>query len=181
VSELRRVLAGDVADAARSLLGCRLRSSVGGAICEVELREVEAYGGGDDPASHGYRGRSRRNASMFGPPGTLYVYRSYGIHWCLNVVAGAAGTAAAILLRAGRATMGEETMIARRGRRDHVADGPGKLAQALAVDAGYDGIDLLGEGSVRLLPRIGPPPPLEATPRIGITRETDRRWRFVVR
>jgi len=179
VSGLSDLLAGDVVDAARRLLGCRLRSSVDGAACELVLTEVEAYGGGDDPASHGHRGRTDRNASMFGPPGTLYVYRSYGIHWCPNVVTGPPGSASAVLLRGGIPTEGEAVMARRRGRRNHLADGPGKLAQALGITGEHDGLDLLGGGPVRLLEGGTPPGPITATPRVGISRATDRAWRFV--
>jgi len=177
VSDLPRLLAGDVVAAARRLLGRRLRSEIGGIVCEVLLTEVEAYGGTEDPASHGFGGWTRRNASMFRSPGTLYVYRSYGIHWCLNAVAGAVGEPAAVLLRAGRPLVGEEEMRRRRGRSDHLCDGPGKLAQALGVTGEHDGTSLL-EGPVRLL---GDPPPgrrIVAGPRVGISRAADRPWRF---
>lgn len=176
MSDLRGLLRGDVVAAARGLLGRRLRSEVGGVACEVVLTEVEAYGGADDPASHGFGGRRPRNASMFGPPGTLYVYRSYGVHWCMNVVTGPEGEASAVLLRAGRPVVGEEHMLARRGRGDHLCDGPGRLAQALGVDVGLDGSSLF-DGPVRLLgdPVVGT---VRAGPRVGISRAVDRPWRF---
>jgi DNA-3-methyladenine glycosylase len=170
-----------VADAARLLLGRRLRSEVGGAPTEVILTEVEAYGGAGDPASHAHRGPTARNAAMFGRAGTLYVYRSYGVHWCANVVTGPEGEGSAVLLRAGEPVAGNEVMAARRGRADHLADGPGKLAQALGIAGEHDGLDLLGEGPVWL--GGGPPAPgdVRATRRIGITRAVDRPWRFVLR
>lgn len=166
----------DVVAAARGLLGRCLRSELGGVVCEVLLTEVEAYGGSDDPASHGFRGPSRRNASMFGPAGTLYVYRSYGVHWCMNVVTGPAGRAAAVLLRGGRPVVGEEHMRRRRGRGDHLCDGPGRLTQALGITGEQDGTSAL-EGPVRLLgePAAGP---VAAGPRVGISRGVERSWRF---
>lgn len=176
MSGLPALLAGDVAAAARGLLGRRLRSEVGGLVCEVVLNEVEAYGGADDPASHGFGGPTRRNASMFGPPGTLYVYRSYGVHWCMNVVTGPAGRASAVLLRGGRPVVGEEHMRRRRGRVDHLCDGPGRLSQALGVTGEHDGTSLLA-GPVRLL-GSPVPGPVAAGPRVGITRAVERAWRF---
>jgi DNA-3-methyladenine glycosylase len=179
VSELLELLSGEVVVAARGLLGRRLRSEVDGVACEVLLTEVEAYGGEDDPASHGYRGRSRRNASMFGPAGTLYVYRSYGVHWCMNVVTGVEGGASAILLRSGRPVVGEEHMRRRRGRSDHLTDGPGKLTQALGVDGGWDGTSAM-IGPIRLIGEQRLRGTVLACPRIGITRATERPWRFVL-
>jgi DNA-3-methyladenine glycosylase len=143
------------------------------------LTEVEAYRGDEDPASHAYHGRTARNRAMFGPPGTLYVYRSYGLHWCLNVVVAEVGIAHAILLRAGVPLVGTAVMERRRGRGDHLTDGPGKLAAALGVDGAHDGTSLV-DGPVRL--EEGPLPAgyaISATPRIGITKAADRPWRFV--
>jgi DNA-3-methyladenine glycosylase len=181
VSGLAPLLAGDVVAAARGLLGARLQSLLGGEASEVILVEVEAYGGNDDPASHGHRGLTARNASMFAPAGTLYVYRSYGVHWCMNVVTGVEGRASAVLLRGGIPVAGEEIMRHRRGRSDHLTDGPGKLSQALGVTGDEDGIDLLGDGPVRLLEGEAPGGRVEATVRVGITRAPDRPWRFVLR
>jgi DNA-3-methyladenine glycosylase len=178
---LRRVLGGDVVEAAPRLLGRRLRSEIGGTITEVILTEVEAYGGADDPASHAYRGLRRRNAAMFGRAGTLYVYRSYGIHWCANVVTGPEGEGSAVLLRGGAPVAGREVMAARRGRSDHLADGPGKLAAALGIDGGQDGMDLLGDGPVLLVPGPEAPGDVRATRRVGISRAVERPWRFVLR
>ncbi len=171
----------DVVTAARSLLGRRLRSTVGGTVCEVVLTEVEAYGGRDDPASHGFRGRTPRNASMFAGAGILYVYRSYGIHWCMNVVTGSPGTASAVLLRAGRPVVGEQTMVERRRRADHVADGPGKLSQALGVTGDHDGLSLFGGGEVRLLEDPPAAGTIAASARIGVGAARTRPWRFVLR
>jgi len=171
-------LEGDVLHVARSLLGWRLRTTFHGVITEVALTDVEAYDGSNDPASHAYRGRTPRNLVMFGPPWHLYVYRAYGIHWCMNVVIGEEGRAAAVLLRGGEPTTGREVMVARRGREDHLTDGPGKLCQALGVTGEDNGADLLGRGRVRLLEGESPRK-IEATPRIGISKAKDRRWRFV--
>jgi DNA-3-methyladenine glycosylase len=177
LSSLIALLSGDVVAAARGLVGRRLRSEVGGVACEVLLTEVEAYGGADDPASHGFRGRTPRNASMFAPAGTLYVYRSYGVHWCMNVVTGPAGQASAVLLRGGRPLAGEEHMRRRRDREDHLCDGPGRLSQALGVTGEMDGTSLL-DGAVRLLGEAAPGTVAAAGPRVGISRAVDRPWRF---
>lgn len=170
-------LSGPVDQVARRLLGARLVTDLGGRTAVV-IEEVEAYGGGDDPASHAYRGLTARNASMLGPAGTLYVYRSYGVHWCANVVTGPAGEGEAVLIRGGRVVEGEEIVVRRRGRTDHLADGPGKLAQALGITGELDGTSVL-TGPVRLEPGPAPDPAsLHTTPRIGITRGVDRLWRF---
>ena len=136
--QLRR-LSGSSLDAARWLLGARLTSTLGGEVVSVRLTEVEAYGGvGLDPASHAHRRRTVRNAPMFGPPGALYVYRSYGIHHLINIVTEPEGVAGAVLLRAGEVVQGHAAVQARRGpgaRRpiERWASGPGNLAQALGV------------------------------------------------
>lgn len=166
--------------AARQLLGWRLRTEFEGVPTEVVITEVEAYAGLDDPASHAYRGRTKRNGSLFGGPGTLYVYLSYGIHWCMNVVIGDPGTPNAVLLRGGEPVLGLDTMVSRRGRADHVADGPGKLTQALGVTDTDDGIDL-GRGRVQLIPAETPAiGRVLTTPRIGISKAADWPWRFVL-
>lgn len=140
--------------------------------------ETEAYMA-DDPASHSYRGRTTRNGVMFGPAGHLYVYRSYGIHWCANVVTGPEGDGQAVLLRAVDPVEGADEMLRRRGGRRPLADGPGKLCQALGLDGDDDGVDLCGQGPVRLLDD-GMAPSFQpiAGPRIGITKAVDTAWRF---
>ena len=167
-------------EAARHLLGATLRTDLDG-VAAVRLTEVEAYGGADDPASHAHRRRTERNASMFGGCGTLYTYRSYGIHVCANVVVGPPGTPGAVLVRAGEIVEGLDLVRRRRGRDDHLADGPGKLCQALGITLAHDGLDLADpDGPVRLVP--GPPvETVDATPRVGITKAVDRPWRFVSR
>ena len=177
--KLADLLAGPVIDAATGLLGRRLTSTVGGGTtASVILTEVEAYGAEDDPASHAYRGPTPRNEVMFGPPGGLYVYRSYGIHWCMNVVCGAKGSPRAVLLRGGVAVAGIELMEARRGRSVNLSDGPGKLCQALGVSEDQDGTNVF-DGPIRI---SGEPVPgsIEASPRIGISKATERQWRFVL-
>lgn len=173
------LLSNDVLHAARGLLGARIRTEMNGEITEVVLDEVEAYAGFDDPASHAYRGETKRNRAMFGAAGTLYVYRSYGIHWCMNIVVGEPGVPHAVLLRGGEPVEGVEIMRRRRGRADRVADGPGKLTQALGVTGDHDGSSVL-DGPVRLLPGK-PAGAVSTTTRIGITKAADRPWRFVAR
>lgn len=177
-AEVVSLLAGSVFDVAKVLVGCRLRTTFDGYPTEVVLTEVEAYAGADDPASHAYGGRTPRNAAMFGPPGTLYVYRSYGIHWCMNVVVGEEGLPHAVLLRGGRAITGRSVMVDRRTRRDHLTDGPGKLCQALAVTGEHDGTSVL-DGPVRLTVDEAHGTILR-TPRIGISVARDRPWRYLL-
>ena len=177
---LARLLAGPVDAAARGLLGCRL--TAGGVT--VRLTEVEAYSGlGEDAASHAHRGRTPRNGVMFGPPGYAYVYFTYGMHWCLNVVCGPVGTASAVLLRAGEVVAGLAVARSRRpaARTDvELARGPARLCQALAIDRAADGVSLLDGGAVQLTrpaKRISPTQ-IVAGPRVGVTDEHDRLWRF---
>ena len=165
---------------APDLLGCLV---VGHGVT-VRLTEVEAYSGsGLDPASHAHRGPTTRNRLMFGPPGFLYVYFTYGMHWCANVVTGDEGHASAVLLRAGEVVDGLDLARSRRpGSRDRdLCRGPARLAKALALDGSSLGADLLDPASpVRLLPRRGPRPALATGPRVGITVGTERPWRFWV-
>ena len=174
---MRTLLTAPAPEVGPALLGAILTTTLAGQQTAVVITEVEAYAS-DDPASHSFRGRTRRNASMFGPPGTLYVYRSYGIHWCMNVTTGPEGEASALLLRAGELTAGHLHAERRRGRVDHLTDGPGKLTQALGVTGDHDGLDLLDPSSpIQLRPGI----PLSAitTPRIGITKAVEVPWRWV--
>jgi len=139
--------------------------------------ETEAYLP-DDPASHSFAGRTKRNATMFGPPGHLYVYRSYGIHWCANVVCDAEGVGAAVLLRAIEPKSGVDEMRARRGV-DHVpmlAAGPGRLTQALGVNASHDGADLTERPFAVCVSEIAVE--VAVSPRVGISRAKDRLWRY---
>ena len=179
--DLRGLLGGDVLDVAPRLLGCRLATVFAGETTEIVINEVEAYGGVGDPASHAYRGRTLRNAPMYDEPGTLYVYRSYGIHWCANVVTGPKGEASAVLIRGGHPVVGIDRMRDRRGRSDHLADGPGKVCAALGITGDDDGSSLV-DGRVRLVAGASAERlVVETTPRIGISRATERSWRFVAR
>ena len=151
-----------------------LVDGVGGVIVETE-----AYAP-DDPASHSYRGPTPRNTTMFGPPGRLYVYRSYGIHWCANVVCDGEGVGAAVLLRALEPTDGIDRMRERRGR-DAVSllcAGPGRLTQALGITGRHDGLSV-DRPPFRTI-RAAEPVEVVATPRIGITRAGDLNWRYVL-
>jgi DNA-3-methyladenine glycosylase len=165
---------------APDLLGCVLE----GHGVQVRLTEVEAYSGeGLDPASHAHRGPTARNTLMFGPPGFLYVYFTYGMHWCANVVTGPEGRASAVLLRAGEVVGGLDVARARRPRASdrELCRGPARLAKALALDRESLGLNLLDPASpVRLLPRRGPRPVVSSGPRVGITVGTQTPWRFWV-
>lgn len=161
-----------VVDLARALIGCRLLvDGVGGVIVETE-----AYHAGD-PASHSFAGPRPRTAAMFGEAGRAYVYRSYGLHWCMNIVGGAE-TAAAVLLRAIAPTDGLETMIARRGLTDPrlLCAGPGRLCAALGITVEQNGLPL-DAPPFQLLPRQTEPD-LLVGPRIGINKAVDEPWRF---
>jgi DNA-3-methyladenine glycosylase len=152
----------------------------------VRIVEVEAYRGEEDPASHAYRGPTRRNASMFGRPGLLYVYFTYGMHWCANVVCGPEGQARAVLLRAGAPIRGLDAMRAARPAARVPADlcsGPAKLCQAMGIDRAHDGVDLLDPaGGLRLLrDDEGPPSDPGVGTRVGIRVAADAPWRWWVR
>jgi DNA-3-methyladenine glycosylase len=151
----------------------------------ARLIEVEAYCGSEDPASHAFRGMTRRNATMFGPPGHLYVYFTYGMHWCSNVVGHVPGDASAVLLRAAAPLEGLDVMRARRlrARSDReLCAGPARLCQAFALTGVHDATDLT-RGAVRILDDGTPPPDEPAvTTRVGLRRGEgdDVLWRFLV-
>jgi DNA-3-methyladenine glycosylase len=163
------------------LLGRTLVSESEAGTVTGRIVEVEAYCGYVDPASHAYRGPSQRNAVMFGPPGHLYVYFTYGMHYCANVVCEPAGSPGAVLLRAVEPLTGLSLMADRRGVDPGsvrlLARGPARLAQAFGIDRSLDGTDLVG-GPVRIGGRPVLRGEVEAGPRIGITRAVDEPWRF---
>ena len=165
--------ARSVHEVAPDLIGVTLLvGGIGGRIVEVEAYDHE------DPASHGYRGKTARNESMLGPPGYAYVYRSYGIHWCLNLVCGAEGVPEAALIRALEPTKGLAKQRARRGVEDlhALCSGPGKLCQALAITKDHDGLPL-NRPPFLLEPRATVPE-IVTGPRIGITQATELSWRY---
>ncbi|POR41236.1 DNA-3-methyladenine glycosylase [Methylobacterium sp. V23] len=160
------------ADVAASLIGCDLRvNGIGGIIVETEAYDRS------DPASHSVNGPTRRNASMFGPPGHAYVYRSYGIHWCLNLVC---EPGSAVLIRALEPRHGLETMAARRGLSDprRLCAGPGRLCQALAVSLAMDGLALDAPPFALAAPETAPAWITDR--RIGISRAVETPWRFLL-
>lgn len=178
-------LAVDVLPAARLLLGCHLVADRPEGQVAVRLVELEAYRGSDDPAAHSYRGRTARNAVMFGPPGHLYVYFVYGMHFCANISCLPDGQAGAVLLRA--AEVVSDLDVARRHRPTarsdvELARGPARLATLLGLRREHNGLDITDPASpVRLLP--GDPVPAELVrtgPRVGVAAAQDRPWRFWV-
>ncbi len=192
----RDFFARHAVEVAPDLLGCVLEHQTAEGLVAVELTEVEAYEGRSDPASHAYRGKTRRNAVMFGPPGHAYVYFTYGMHYCVNMVClGEEGSASAVLLRAGAVIAGEDLARARRTRfkPDHspadrirlasrdLARGPARLCQALAIDRSLDGADVCTADSP-LRVRAGGNPARSAKimtgPRVGVSSAAEVPWRF---
>jgi DNA-3-methyladenine glycosylase len=170
------LVAGSVHDAAPGLIGWTLLlDGVGGRIVEVEAYEES------DPASHSFGGPRGRNVVMFGEPGRLYVYRSYGIHWCANVVCGPTGLGSAVLLRALEPTHGLGPMRERRGTTNDrlLCSGPGRLTQALGISDAHNGADLTRAPFVLLPPDR--PAGVARTTRIGITKATEKEWRYTER
>jgi DNA-3-methyladenine glycosylase len=168
------------------LLGLVLEHETADGLVAVEITEVESYAGEEDPASHAWRGRTARTAVMYGPPGHAYVYFTYGMHFCVNLVCLPEGSANAVLLRAGRVIAGEEIARARRagngravGARD-LARGPARLCQALDIDRSLDGADVCDPAS-SLRVRVGSGAggsTVRTGPRIGISRAAEVPWRF---
>jgi DNA-3-methyladenine glycosylase len=167
-----------VLEVARDLLGCIVTAND----VSVRLTEVEAYDGANDPASHAFRGETPRNAVMFGPPGHAYVYFTYGMHFCVNLVCAPSGIAAAVLLRAGEVVAGAEVAAARRPGapiRD-LARGPARLCLALGVDRTLDGTDVVVRPSAITVDAGKPVSDGQvlAGPRVGIASAAERPWRF---
>ncbi|HUA30157.1 MAG TPA: DNA-3-methyladenine glycosylase [Streptosporangiaceae bacterium] len=185
-------------DVGPDLLGCVITHLTPDGPVSVMLTEVEAYCGAGDPASHAYRGRTARNAVMFGPPGHVYVYFTYGMHFCMNLVCAGQPGPAAVLLRAGRLIEGVPLATARRSarlgrpgraarapraalREVDLARGPARLCEALAVDRSHDGADATDPASSLLAIAAADPVPsarIGRGPRVGISRAADRPWRF---
>jgi DNA-3-methyladenine glycosylase len=194
----REMFARGSVEVAPALLGCVIEHDTPEGLVAVALTEVEAYDGRADPASHAFRGRTQRNAVMFGPPGHAYVYFTYGMHFCANLVCRPGGIASAVLLRAGRVVEGEDLARARRtapgpGGRD-LARGPARLCQALAITRAQNGADVTDPASPL---RVRWPGPAEAAagpvgpaelagasishgPRVGVSAAGDVPWRFWV-
>lgn len=176
------LLAHPAEEVAPKLLGSVLTCKNPEGTVSIAITETEAYSGAADPASHAYRGRTPRNAVMFGPAGHLYVYRSHGLHWCANVVTGTDGIASGVLIRAGRVIEGEDLARRRRGERVEspgLARGPGNFCQALGITAEHNGADLLTGTSVAL--SEGEPVPAELIrvgPRVGVSKAHDWQHRF---
>ncbi len=175
-------------EVAPGLLGCVLEHETAAGLVAVELTEVEAYAGQSDPASHAYRGKTQRNAVMFGPPGHAYVYFTYGMHFCVNLVCLGEDSASAVLLRAGAVIAGEDLARARRttgaasiASRD-LARGPARLCQALEIDRSLDGADVCAADSP-LRVRAGARHPARSGhivtgPRVGVSSAAEIPWRF---
>lgn len=164
--------------AARSLLGCRLVHTSSEGITSGYIVETEAYHASDE-ASHSFRGPTPRTAVMFGPAGYLYVYFTYGMHFCINVVTGPEGNGQAVLIRALQPLDGLELMKMRRGTDKNLTNGPGRLAQAMGIDLSYNGENLLEQSGVWLEPGFKPTA-IMSSRRIGITKAVEKPWRFFV-
>jgi DNA-3-methyladenine glycosylase len=193
----RESFGGSALAVAPRLLGCVIEHETPDGLVAVVLTETEAYDGHSDPASHAYRGKTARTAVMFGPPGHAYVYFTYGMHFCVNLVCGPDGTASAVLLRAGRVIGGAGLAAARRGgppARD-LARGPARLCQALGITRALNGADVCHPGSpLRVRPATVPelrpaaaqgdraepeePAAISQGPRVGVNAASTRPWRF---
>lgn len=168
-------------EVAPALVGVLLeRTAPDGTLLRARITETEAYTE-DDPACHAHRRRTPRNEPLFGPPGHAYVYRTYGIHWCLNVATGPDGEAQGVLVRAAEPLAGLAVLRARRGQRTPDRDllrGPGRLTQALEVHGEHTGADLCGQDPPLVLRDDGARPAVARGPRVGVSRAADWPWRF---
>ncbi len=181
----RSAVSGNAVHLAPGLLGRLIVADSPEGLVAVRLTEVEAYLGSDDPASHAFRGLTRRNAVMFDEPGHLYTYFVYGMHWCVNIVTGRRGEPSAILLRAGDVVSGHALAARRRTDRTppgHLARGPAGLASVLGLAAKANGVDLFAPGApVRLHPGTAiPDESVRSGPRVGVNAGAEQPWRFWV-
>lgn len=177
----RDLLTGTAVQTAPLLLGATVGSRIDGVPVLARITEVEAYEGERDPASHAYRGLTKRTAVMFGEAGHLYCYFVYGMHWCANIVCGEPGTAAAVLLRAAEIVEGESCARSRGAKSvptTKIASGPARLARALGLSGADSGVDLLDERSPVQLVSLAPPGPYESGPRVGVAAAAELSWRF---
>jgi DNA-3-methyladenine glycosylase len=168
-------------DVARELLGCLLVRRIGRRTLSGRIVEVEAYRGSDDPASHSYRGATKRSSIMFGEAGHVYVFFSYGFHWCLNFTTEAEGQPGAVLIRALEPIEGVGEMARNRGVPEvwRLTDGPGKLTKAISIDGAFNGEDLVKSKRLYVLNREEPIH-VRASARIGISRGREQQWRYFV-
>jgi DNA-3-methyladenine glycosylase len=181
--ELSEALSGRADLMAKRLLGCHLSRTIAGHMMVCKIVETEAYDQ-SDPASHSYRGLTPRNKVMFEKAGHLYIYQSYGIHFCMNVVTGVEGHASAALIRAVEPESGLELIKANRphvSKEKMLTNGPGKVCAALAIGLEFNGHDLTSEPITLSLGNPLVPSQIAASTRIGITRAVDRRWRFYMK
>ncbi len=181
----RELLSGTALQVAPTLLGARLLSRIDGAEVLVRITEVEAYEGALDPASHAFRGQTKRNAVMFGEAGRLYCYFVYGMHWCANVTCGRPGAAAAVLFRAaqildGAAVAQARTQVGTQARLSpaKLASGPARLARVLGLSGECTGLDLLDSRSPVQLTALEPPAEYRSGPRVGVAAAAEHPWRF---
>ena len=174
----RKFYSRDTTTVARALLGKRIMRRFGPQMASAIITETEAYGHEDDPASHAFRGRTPRNQAMFGQVGQAYVYFTYGMHYCFNIVAKSPRSkAGAVLIRAAVPESGIDIMLKNRGNRKNISDGPAKLAQALDITKELYGADLTTGTEIYIADGIKPDKILAGS-RVGISQATDKLWNF---
>jgi DNA-3-methyladenine glycosylase len=166
---------------AKDLLGCFIVRKIAGKVLSGRIVEVEAYRGSDDPASHSFRGVTKRNSLMFGEAGHIYVFFAYGFHWCLNFTTEAKGEPGAVLIRALEPIEGIQEMMANRGisEVERLTNGPGKLSKALAIDRSLNGVDVVTSKEIYVLKR-DVPVRIRTSRRIGISGGQEHQWRYFV-